>query len=103
MVEAAVIIFLLNKLTKQIREKKRKIKEALKSEVVDIDNVIKSMFLAQALYDELKVKCHPDRFATHEEKRIVADKIAADIGAHKHNYQKLLEIKEQAVSLLKIQ
>jgi len=69
---------------------------------VDFDNIIISSFNSTALYNELKVKCHPDRFATDEEKTIIAENIFQEISKNKTNMKKLLELKEEAKMKLNV-
>lgn len=76
-------------------------KEALEKEV-DFDNIMNSSFNATALYNELKVKCHPDRFVSDSEKNEIANSIFQEIVKNKTNYKKLLELKEEAKIKLNI-
>ena len=54
------------------------------------------------LYDELKVKCHPDRFPTDKEKNTIAENIFQEISKNKNNVKRLLELKEEASQKLNI-
>lgn len=76
-------------------------KDSLK-ENIDFDNILKSSFNSIELYNELKVKCHPDRFAPDEAKSMVADSIFQEITKNKTNYKKLIELKEEAKQKLNI-
>lgn len=46
---------------------KRKVK---KEGDINFSNTLKSAFHAKELYDQLKVKCHPDRFPNDPEKKM---------------------------------
>lgn len=74
-------------------------KEAMK-ESIDFGNIITSSFHVKTLYDELKVKCHPDRFPNDDEKNRIALELFQDISKNKTNFKKLLEIKELAQNKL---
>ena len=78
---------------------KRKISQELRQDVlnenIDFMNVMKSAFHAKALYDELKVKYHPDRFYDEDIKEI-ADKLFQQITESKEDYNALIQLKEQA-------
>lgn len=75
--------------------------EALRQKV-DFGNIINSSFHANSLYDELKVKCHPDRFPTDKEKNQIAERLFQEITQNKTNINKLIKLKEQAEKLLDI-
>ena len=68
---------------------------------MDFDNVINSAFSAQGLYNELKAKCHPDRFQD-ENLKLEATRIFQEITKNKYNYKILKQLKEEAISKLKI-
>ena len=102
--ELILIIFLLAttmKKNKNTSDNKKLKKDALSGEI-DFGNILKSSFHAQQLYDELKIMCHPDRFPNDEEKNKVANQIFQEISKNRHNYNKLLELKEQAKQQLNI-
>lgn len=75
------------------RQEKRRA-EIINSEV-DFQNIMRSSFEATSLYNKLKVKYHPDRFLDPREKEI-ATNLYQEITANKHDYNKLLDIKEIA-------
>jgi hypothetical protein len=50
----------------------------------------------------LKVKCHPDRFATDAEKNVIAENIFQEITKNKTNVKRLIELKEEAKQKLNI-
>lgn len=68
---------------------------------VDFNNIINSSFAARQLYDELKVKCHPDRFLDPS-LNAIATSIYQAITENRHNHKRLLELKQQAIQQLKI-
>ena len=69
---------------------------------VDMTNVIHSMFLAENLYKQLKIQCHPDRFVHDKELEKLSTEIFQRISENRRNLRMLKEIKEEAVSNLKI-
>ncbi len=102
-IEFVIITFLILKLKLKLKEsaKKRFKKESLKEEI-DFDNIINSSFNSIQLFNELKTKCHPDRFPKDEEKNIIANNIFKEISKNKNNVRRLLEIKEEAIQKLNI-
>lgn len=101
--EFIVILLLLVKRKTKVKDTaKRKFKnESLKGEI-DFQNIIDSSFNSVKLYDELKVKCHPDRFPTDTEKNKIADNLFQEINKNKTNTKKLLKLKEEAKQKLNI-
>lgn len=75
--------------------------ESLKQDI-DFNNIINSSFHSIKLYNELKVKCHPDRFPADKEKNSIAEKIFQEITKNKNNFKRLLELKEEAAQKLNI-
>lgn len=73
-----------------------RLKKKLKSESVDFDQVINNAFHSQELYDELKKKVHPDRFAAQPELIDKATEIFALIVKNKFNHTALSELKKRA-------
>lgn len=69
---------------------------------IDFGNTLKSAFHAQELYDELKVRCHPDRFPADAEKNRIATEIFQKIVESRNNYKSLLELKVRAEQELEI-
>lgn len=55
-------------------------------------NVVDGMVKARQLYRSLAGKAHPDK---HPDKRDIAEDIMSKLTSNKHNYLKLLEIKEE--------
>lgn len=101
--EFLVIIFLLFKRKTKVNEtvNSKFKKDSLKSEI-DFHNIIDSSFNSMKLYDELKVKCHPDRFPTDNEMNKIADSLFQEINKNKTNTKRLLELKEEAKQKLNI-
>lgn len=102
-IEFVIILFLIlkRKTKSKITTKNQFKKEALNEEV-DFNNIINSSFHSAKIYDELKVKCHPDRFPTDEEKNLTAENIFQEIVKNKNNIKRLLELKEEAIHKLNI-
>lgn len=86
--------------------KKQMIRDnVMKEGDVDFGQTIKTAFdvkKAQALYDVLKKRCHPDIFSPDAEKVAIADDLFQEITKNKNNYKKLLELKEMAKEKLNI-
>ena len=101
--EFGIIAFLIlkEKLKPKDTVRQRFKKESLKQNI-DFDNIINSSFNSIKLYDELKVKCHPDRFPTDKEKNRIAENIFQEISKNKNNVKRLLELKEEAIQKLNI-
>lgn len=100
-IELVLIIYMLffrNKTESPTIKFKREAKEG----DIDFGNIINSSFHVKPLYDELKVKCHPDRFSTDIEKNKVALELFQEITKNKTNYKKLTELKELAKQKLNI-
>lgn len=101
--EFGIIAFLIlkEKLNNRSSARQRFKNESLKQNV-DFDNIINSSFNSIKLYDELKVKCHPDRFPMETEKNLIAENIFQEITKNKNNVKRLLELKEEAIQKLNI-
>ena len=67
-----------------------------------MNNVIQSIFNAEALYDKLKIKCHPDRFVNDDLLMKKADDIFKEISDNKRNYNRLKELADIAEKDLNI-
>jgi hypothetical protein len=106
LVEFVLILFLLFRLFKR-KEKptssnKAFSRDEIVNEKIDYENILKSSFQARDLYDKLKKKCHPDRFPTDLEINKIADELFQEIQKNKTNLKRLEELKEEAISKLKI-
>lgn len=102
--EAVVILLLMISWSRKerfnpVKEAKRKVKAEGN---IDFSNTINSAFHANDLYHDLIVKCHPDRFATDEKKRVIAEELSAMIGECKTDYNRLIELKKEAKEKLNI-
>lgn len=98
-----IIIFLVLKEKIKLKETaKQKFKKESLEQEIDFNNIIKSSFHSITLYDELKVKCHPDRFPVDKEKNAIAETIFQEITKNKTNIKRLLELKEEAKQKLNI-
>ncbi len=96
----AVIVGLLSYFRSDRYKMKKKLLE--QKENIDFNNVMTNAFLSKQLYDELKGKCHPDKFDTDPVKSEKATEIMALIVKNKHNYQELCNLKERAIKDLSI-
>ena len=103
MVEVVIIFFLLLFAFRRgtTRVEKQKLRESIKSDV-DFQNIINSSFHATEIYNELKVKCHPDRFIGDVEKNATANRIFQEVTKNKMNYKRLQELKKEAEESLGI-
>lgn len=101
LLEFVFIVFLLVGKLRMMQKKREQKREILSKDNIDYDNIIKSSFNSQSLYDSLKKKCHPDRFL-EKEKNAIATEIFARIVENKYNYQALQEIKDDAETKLNI-
>lgn len=103
-IELIVICYLLFIHKKRIpkQNSKTKFKNESLSDDIDFANIINSSFNSIQLYNEVKVKCHPDRFTTDENKNKIAESIFQEITKNKTNYNKLIELKEEAKRTLNI-
>lgn len=102
-VELGIIAYLIlkEKLKSKVTAKQQFKSESLKQDI-DFNNIINSSFNSIKLYDELKVKCHPDCFPTDREKNIIAENLFQEISKNKTNVKRLLELKEEAIQKLNI-
>ena len=66
---------------------------------VDFSSLFISMGQGQRLFNQLKVMCHPDKFAGKEEERL-AEELFKLIQENCTDYGKLLSIKERVVKEL---
>ena len=78
-----------------------RLRDKVLSEEIDFSNVVSSSLLAKRLYDELKVKVHPDRFQDPE---VVskATELFQLIHQNKGDYEKLLILKERVHNELQV-
>lgn len=99
-----LVFFLLQfRKRKYVETEAERIKRKVMQEgEIDFGNTLKSAFHAQELYDELKVRCHPDRFPADAEKNRIATEIFQKIVENRSNYKKLMELKERAEQELEI-
>lgn len=92
--EFLIITYLL------IIKNRKKIDPTLKGEImnekVDFGNLITSAFHSEKLWDELRKKCHPDRFGGDEKKIKIAGEIQAEINKNKNNVKVLQDLKIRA-------
>lgn len=102
-IELIIIIFLILVLFARKKNNEiSKIKKESLEQPVDFGHIIDSGFNANKLYDELKKKCHPDRFVTDKEKNIIAEKLFQEISENKSNIKRLKELKLEAIEKLNI-
>lgn len=98
----AFIVFLIWKQKTKTLSKKDKHKKEGRNSTIDFGNIINSSFNSRQLYDELKRKCHPDRFVDDKDKNEYAEKLFQEISKNQTNYDKLIELKHKAKEILNI-
>ena len=96
-----LLLFIVCQKGTKTKTDRQKVRDSIKDDV-DFQNIINSSFHATELYNELKVKCHPDRFVGDDEKIAIANRIFQEISKNKMNYKRLLELKKTAVQELDI-
>ena len=102
-IEFVFIMFLVIKQKiKPVDKIKQKFKKESLVQEIDFNNIINSSFNSQELYDELKVKCHPDLFSTDKEKNLIAENLFQEITENQNNAKRLIELKEEAKQKLDI-
>ena len=77
-------------------------KKVLNEGTINFNATIQSAFHSSDIYDQLKVKCHPDRFVDDPEKMKMADALFQQISKNKNNYKRLLELKAEAEQKLNV-
>lgn len=84
------------------KSEESKLREKVLSENIDFNNIVQSSLKAKQLYDELKVRVHPDRFQDPE---VIsrATELFQLIHQNKGDYNKLLNLKERAYLELSIE
>jgi hypothetical protein len=102
--ELAVIIVLLALHNRKpvVNNKNAELKKKVMAETVDFDNIVNSAFHSVDLYNQLKVKCHPDRFPDDAEMNAKALEIFQQIAKNKNNLKKLEELKQRAINELNV-
>lgn len=101
--ELGVITFLILRKRYEVKNsKKLKFKKDSLEKEIDFDNIIDSSFNSDKLYNELKVKCHPDRFPNNPELNKISDNLFQRISKNKNNSKMLLELKKEAIEKLNI-
>lgn len=83
------------------KSERSKLRDKVLTEEIDFSNVVSSSLLAKRLYDELKVKVHPDRFQDPE-MIAKATELFQLIHQSKGDYEKLICLKERAYAELPI-
>lgn len=71
-------------------------------EEIDFSNIVASAFHSDELYDEMKKKCHPDRFPNDKKKNEIANDIFQELSKNRNDYKKLNELKIRAINELGI-
>ena len=97
-----IALLILKEKVKTKETAKQRFKNESLRQDIDFNNIINSSFNSIQLYDELKVKCHPDRFPTNKDKNEIADAIFQEITKNRTNIKRLIELKEEAIQKLNI-
>ena len=102
-VEFAVIVYLLLTKLNISNSKKAQIKnEVMQEGSIDFRNVFNNAFNSKEIYDDLKKKCHPDRFVDDAEREAIANDLFQRITQNQHNIDNLRKLREEAVQKLGI-
>jgi hypothetical protein len=99
---AAILYLLYRDRNQKSKSQRQKFREEALEETVDFDNIINSSFHSTALYDQLKMKCHPDRFVADPEKSTLAEGIFQELTRNQTNLKRLEELKQEAITQLGI-
>lgn len=98
-----IIVFLAMALRfKRNQSIKQQFKKESLDNSIDFDNIINSSFNSNEIYNELKIKCHPDRFSSDEENNKIAENLFQEITKNKNSVKRLLQLKEEAKQKLNI-
>lgn len=97
-----ILMILVTLKFKSTNDPAKKFKKDALDQDVDFNNILNSSFNSGPLYKDLKVKCHPDRFATNPELNAIADELFQEITRNKLNLKKLNELKLEAEQKLNI-
>ena len=97
-----ILLLLLNKKKKtDFSDLNKSDFKKMKSQDIDMENLMNSITNSNELYKELSKKCHPDRFV-NTELQFIAEKIFQEITENKRDYNSLLKLKERAIKELNI-
>jgi len=101
-IEFAVIVYLFVQLrkTKRINPSDLEILKARKSDI-NMDDVMRDMHAAPALYKALSRACHPDRFAGNPLEP-VANELFQEVQQNEHNFKQLELLKTKIQDQLHI-
>ena len=96
--EFAVIMFLIfTALRRRVSTPRMSaMKKNIILEKVDFGNILDSAFHAEELYEQLKVKCHPDRFVRDERKNAAALEIFQQLEKNRHDIKALERLRQRA-------
>lgn len=92
-IEAGVILLLIVFMTKKTSSP-----PSLENKnEVNFDNIIQSSFHSEALYNKLKIKCHPDRFPLGTSENEMANELFQRLSFNRNNLEALksLEVEIQ--------
>ena len=101
-IELLLIIILLLAHGKKDSAKTEAKKRVLEEGDIDMKNIVTSAFNAEAVYKELIIKCHPDRFAPDETKMEIADNLSKRITKSRHDLKTLDALRQEAKEKLNI-
>jgi len=96
------LVLLLFATWKHKHSEHEQLRKKMKNGAVDFSQVMNSAFHSKELYDTLKKRCHPDRFAGNPQMIAIATALFASIVENKYNYQALLDLKKRAEQELHI-
>jgi hypothetical protein len=107
-IEFLLLLFLLfkgfsrKKVEELAYDKDREILKNARKNATNMGSLMHDIHQSPELYDQLKVKVHPDRFVSDEEKQKIATILFQSIEENKTTYAELLKLKDDAIRLLGI-
>lgn len=102
--EFLIILYLIFKKNKKVLELSDTEKEEIggsKEIKIDMEDLLNNIHKSKALYKELIVKCHPDKFINDPRQKI-ADEISQEITKNEKNFKNLNSLKDRAIKELNI-
>ena len=106
LIELGIILFLLRKIyfKNNLVDDLNNIDtlEKSKSKQINMGDLLNNINKSKTLYKQLASKCHPDKFPNDENKNKIAEELLKQITDNKHDYKKLLDLKNQITNQLEI-
>ncbi len=102
--EFLIILYLIYKKNKKVLELSDTEKEEIggsKEIKIDMDDLLNNIHKSKALYKELIIKCHPDKFINDSRQKI-AEEISQEITKNEKSFKNLNSLKDRAIKELNI-